>query len=224
MTVAGSGLRDRETSRDRGPADDGADNGLVAAAQAATFILPEPRADRPRRSRVRRNHLTPAVLGPQSGFEQVHGLEERSLLAGGELVQDPGQRAGRAVQPLPGQLALGRDDLRAAPRRADRRQHIPHCPADRRPPQGRGNRGAHHRRGVMAGRPFFTDAERVALELVEAVLTPPRPGSASPKSCTPRPTTTPRRCGRSRWRSARCASGSPSLSSPSRSLVRNRME
>ena len=40
------------------------------------------------------------------------------------------------------------------------------------------------------------------------------PGNASPTSCTPRPplTTTPRRYGRSRWRSARCASGSPSLS------------
>ena len=32
------------------------------------------------------------------------------MLAGGELVQDPGQRAGRAVQLLPGQLALGRDE------------------------------------------------------------------------------------------------------------------
>lgn len=73
--------------------------------------------------------------------------------------------------------------------------------------------------------PYFTDAERVALELVEAVLTRIRSGSASPTSCTPGhpPTTTTRRSGRSPWRSARCASSSPSLSSPSRSLVRNRI-
>ena len=49
-----------------------------------------------------------------------------------------------------------------------------------------------------------------------------RPGSASTTSCTPghRPTTITRRSGRSPWRSARCASSSPSLSSASRSLVR----
>jgi hypothetical protein len=30
------------------------------------------------------------VLGVEFGFEQVHGLEEGFLLAGGELVEDPG--------------------------------------------------------------------------------------------------------------------------------------
>jgi carboxymuconolactone decarboxylase family protein len=69
--------------------------------------------------------------------------------------------------------------------------------------------------------PYFTDAERVALELLEAVLTRTRSVSASPTSCTPRhpPTTTTRRCGRSPWRSARSASSSPLRSSLSRSLV-----
>ncbi len=33
----------------------------------------------------------------------------------------------------------------------------------------------------MAGRPFFTDAERVALELVEAVLTPTPSGERVPE-------------------------------------------
>ena len=51
----------------------------------------------------------------QFGFEQVHGLEEGSLLAGGELIQHPGQRPGGAVQPLPDQGALGRGDLHDGP-------------------------------------------------------------------------------------------------------------
>jgi hypothetical protein len=54
--------------------------------------------------------LTRGVLGAQFGFQQVHGLEEGGLLARRELVQDPGQRAGRAVQPLSDQGALGRGD------------------------------------------------------------------------------------------------------------------
>jgi len=73
--------------------------------------------------------------------------------------------------------------------------------------------------------PYFTGAERVALELTEAVLTPNPSGSASPTSCAPghRPTTTTRPSGRSPWRSARCASSSPSPSSASRSLARKRV-
>ena len=63
-----------------------------------------------------------------------------------------------------------------------------------------------------ADAPCFTAAERAALELVEAVLTPNRSGRGCPTSSMPGPppTTTTRRCGRSPWRSARSASSSPS--------------
>jgi hypothetical protein len=47
------------------------------------------------------------------GFEQVHRLEERLLLAGGELVEDAGDRAGGAVEPFidqPGLVGGDRDD------------------------------------------------------------------------------------------------------------------
>jgi YceI-like domain len=47
----------------------------------------------------------------QLGFEQVHGFEEGFLLAGGELVQDAGQRLGGAVEPLADQDCLAGDDL-----------------------------------------------------------------------------------------------------------------
>ena len=47
----------------------------------------------------------------QFGFEQVHGLEEGFLLAGGELVQDAGQRFGGAVEPVADQGCLAGDDL-----------------------------------------------------------------------------------------------------------------
>ena len=36
----------------------------------------------------------------QLGFEEVHGLEEGFLLAGGELVQDAGEWLGRAIEPM----------------------------------------------------------------------------------------------------------------------------
>ena len=53
------------------------------------------RRQRHRRRLARHQGLTRGVLGAQFGFQQVHGLEEGGLLAGGELVQDPGERAGR---------------------------------------------------------------------------------------------------------------------------------
>jgi hypothetical protein len=46
----------------------------------------------------------------QLGFEQVHRLQERLLLAGGELVEDAGDRAGGAVEPFTDQLGLVGDD------------------------------------------------------------------------------------------------------------------
>jgi hypothetical protein len=46
------------------------------------------------------------VLLVQFGFEQVHGLEEGFLLAGGELVQDAGQRFGGAIEPVADQGCL----------------------------------------------------------------------------------------------------------------------
>jgi hypothetical protein len=51
------------------------------------------------------------VLPAQFGFEQVHGLEEGFLLAGGELVQDAGQRFGGASEPVADQGCLAGDDL-----------------------------------------------------------------------------------------------------------------
>lgn len=73
--------------------------------------------------------------------------------------------------------------------------------------------------------PYFTDAERVAMELVEAVLTPNPSGERVDDELCARAsaTTTTRRSGHSPWRSARCASSSPSLSSASRSPVRKRV-
>jgi alkylhydroperoxidase family enzyme len=70
--------------------------------------------------------------------------------------------------------------------------------------------------------PYFTDAERVALELVEAVLTPNPFGERVPDELYAKAsaTTTTGSCGRSLWRSARSASSSRSRPSPSRSPVR----
>jgi hypothetical protein len=45
------------------------------------------------------------VLPVQLGFEQVHGLEEGFLLAGGELVQHAGQRFGGASSQWPIRVA-----------------------------------------------------------------------------------------------------------------------
>ena len=54
------------------------------------------RRQRDRRRLARHQGLTRGVLGAQFGFQQVHRLEEGGLLAGGELVEDPGERAGLA--------------------------------------------------------------------------------------------------------------------------------
>jgi len=47
-----------------------------------------------------------------------------------------------------------------------------HRPANRRPPRGRGNKGAHHRRGVMAGRPVLHWRRTGRAAAREAVLSP----------------------------------------------------
>jgi hypothetical protein len=46
----------------------------------------------------------------QLGLEQVHRLEERLLLAGGELVENAGDRAGGAVEPFTDQAGPGGGD------------------------------------------------------------------------------------------------------------------
>jgi hypothetical protein len=48
------------------------------------------------------------IAAAQLGFQQVHGLDEGRLLAGGELVEDAGDRARRAVEPFVDQGGLGR--------------------------------------------------------------------------------------------------------------------
>jgi hypothetical protein len=111
----------------------------------------------------------------------------------------------------------------AAARRADHRQHVPHRPGNRRPAQGWGTRRAHHRGGVLAGRPPTSPTPSGSRWSSWRPSSPrTRSGSASTTSCAPghRFTTTTRRSGRSPRRSARCASSSPSLSSASRSLAR----
>ena len=46
----------------------------------------------------------------QFGLQQVHGLDEGLLLTRGELVEDAGERASRAVEPLVDQGGLSADD------------------------------------------------------------------------------------------------------------------
>ena len=48
------------------------------------------------------------ILGVQFGFQHVHGFEEGHLFAGGEPVEDPGERACRSVEPLRDASLLGR--------------------------------------------------------------------------------------------------------------------
>src|ERR1700730_13635167 len=49
-------------------------------------------------------------VAAELGFEQVHGVEEGLLLGRGELVEDPGDRAGRAVEPFTDQGGPVRGD------------------------------------------------------------------------------------------------------------------
>ena len=85
------------------------------------------------------------------------------MLAGGELVQDPGQRAGRAVQLLPGQLALGRDDLHDRPPPV-REVRVPvHQPG----PVQVGQDAADGGQGQVQPGGEFADGDRAAAQLLE---------------------------------------------------------
>jgi integrase/recombinase XerD len=103
------------------------------------------------------------VLPVQLGFEQVHGLEEGFLLAGGELVQDAGQRCGGAIEPVADQGCLAGDDL-----------------DDRAPPVGRvrapldqacavkvGEHAADRGESQVQPGGQFPDGERAAADLLE---------------------------------------------------------
>src|ERR1700722_11066224 len=69
---------------------------------------PRPAASHPARSGA-------GVVGGELFLEHVHRLEEGGPLAGGQPVEDPGERAGGAVQPLLDHAGLGRLDLDERP-------------------------------------------------------------------------------------------------------------
>src|SRR5260370_6704771 len=92
------------------------------------------------------------------GFEHVHGLQEGGALAGGEAVEDPGQRGRGAVQPLlddgPPGVADG-DDGAAPVGRVG-------VPADQARPVEGGEDAAYGRQGQAGRGGEGADPERAA--------------------------------------------------------------